>query len=271
MKRNGSMIKRMCLVLSLLLAVRAIVFAQESITITANGVSFQMVYIEGGTFSMGATDDQRENAENDEYPVHQVTVSSFYLGETEVTQQLWVAVMGKNPSYFVSKKQEASDSMKRPVEQVSWDDCQVFILELNRLTGKQFRLPTEAEWEFAARGGTKTRKYKYSGSNRLKTVAWCWENTGKRKSGYGTHEVKTKKPNELGLYDMSGNVWEWCQDWYGIYYGGPQVNPKGAPKGDHRIGRGGGWAGDLWDCRVSYRGISQPSTRSYYIGLRLAL
>ncbi|MBQ0015371.1 MAG: formylglycine-generating enzyme family protein, partial [Bacteroidales bacterium] len=150
-----------------------------------------MVEVSGGTFKMGATSEQGSDAWNDEKPVHNVTLSSYYIGLTEVTQELWQAVMGSNPSYF--------KGLYRPVENVSWDDCQTFISRLNSLTGKNFRLPTEAEWEFAARGGTKSRGYKYSGSNTLDDVAWHVGNSGDK-----THDVGTKAPNELGIYDMSG-------------------------------------------------------------------
>lgn len=166
-------------------------------TLTVNGIKYNMVWVDGGTFRMGATSEQGSDADSDadsdEKPVHSVTLSSYYIGKTEVTQALWKAVMGSNPSYF-----EGDDL---PVEQVSWDDCQEFIRKLNSLTGQNFRLPTEAEWEFACRGGNNSRGYKYSGSNYIDNVAWNWDNSGKK-----THPVATKSPNELGIYDMSGNV-----------------------------------------------------------------
>ena len=156
-----------------------------------NGVSFEMARVEGGTFRMGATSEQEDEADSDETPVHSVTLSGYYIGKTEVTQALWQAVMGSNPSRF-----KGSDL---PVECVSWNDCQEFIKKLNRLTGRNFRLPTEAEWEFACRGGNNSRGYKYSGSNDIDNVAWYWDNSGEK-----THPVGTKAPNELGIYDMSG-------------------------------------------------------------------
>ena len=155
-----------------------------------------MVYVQGGTFMMGATSEQGSDAYDNEKPAHQVTLSSFSIGRYEVTQEEWQAVMGSNPSWFKGPK--------RPVENVSWDDCQAFIKKLNEMTGKQFRLPTEAEWEFASRGGIKSQGYKYSGSNNLNSVAWYADN-----SGNTTHDVGQESPNELGIYDMSGNVWEW--------------------------------------------------------------
>ncbi|MBQ8608093.1 MAG: SUMF1/EgtB/PvdO family nonheme iron enzyme, partial [Bacteroidaceae bacterium] len=180
-------------------------------TFTVNGVSFTMVRVEGGTFRMGATSEQ-VNPYNDEKPVHSVTLSSYSIGQTEVTQALWKAVMGSNPSRF------RGDNL--PVERVSWNDCRTFIRKLNALTGRTFRLPTEAEWEFAARGGNQSQGYQYSGSNNLGSVAWYDSNSGDK-----THPVATKSANELGLYDMSGNVWEWCQDWYGSYSSSSQTNP----------------------------------------------
>jgi formylglycine-generating enzyme required for sulfatase activity len=152
------------------------------------------------------------------------------------------------------------------VEEVSWDDCQGFIRKLNALTGENFRLPTEAEWEYAARGGNKSRGYKYAGSNNIYNVAWYDDNSGSQ-----THNVATKSPNELGLYDMSGNVWEWCQDWYGSYSSGSQMNPTGPTSGYYRVNRGGSWFSLAGLCRVSIRGRNGPASRHDFIGLRLAL
>ena len=227
-------------------------------TITVNGVSFNMVRVDGGTFMMGATSEQGADADNDEKPAHQVTLSTYSIGETEVTQALWQAVMGSNPSRF------KGDNL--PVEKVSWDDCQTFIQKLNQLTGRRFRLPTEAEWEYAARGGSKSRGYKYSGSNNINDVAWYDDNSSSK-----THPVKTKQANELGLYDMSGNVWEWCQDWYGSYSGGSQTNPTGPSSGSDRVSRGGGWGSLAGYCRVSNRYYNSPGDALNYLGLRLAL
>ena len=225
--------------------------------ITVNGVSFKMIGVEGGTFTMGATSEQGSDVFIDEKPAHQVTVSTFSIGETEVTQELWQAVMGSNPSNF--------KGTRRPVEQVSWEDCQNFIRELNSLTGRRFRLPTEAEWEYAARGGRKANGHKYAGSSSIDNVAWYDSNSGSQ-----THDVATKRANELGLYDMSGNVWEWCQDWYSDYSSGSQTNPKGPSSGSIRVIRGGCWYYFAWDGRVSLRGVKTPSSRYYYLGLRLA-
>ncbi len=224
--------------------------------ITVRGVSFKMVRVEGGTFTMGDTSEQGSDALGTERPAHQVTLSTFSIGETEVTQELWQAVMGSNPSKF--------EGAKHPVENVSWEDCQNFIRELNKLTGRRFRLPTEAEWEYAARGGNKGNGHKYAGSSAIDNVAWYDGNSGGQ-----THDVATKRANELGLYDMSGNVWEWCQDWYGSYSSGSQTNPAGASSGSFRVFRGGGWSYDAGCCSVSIRYYS-PSDRYNFLGLRLA-
>jgi formylglycine-generating enzyme required for sulfatase activity len=226
-------------------------------TFAVNGVSFRMVAVEGGTFRMGATKDMDPDAYGWEGPVHSVTLSDYYIGETEVTQELWQAVMGSNPSRFIG-------NLQRPVEKVSWNDCRTFIGKLNELTGGSFRLPTEAEWEYAARGGNKSRGYKYSGSDNIGDVAWCAGN-----SDVTTHAVKTKSPNELGIYDMSGNVYEWCQDWYGDYSSAAQTNPKGPSSGSARVYRGGSWACDAAPCRCTDRGYNPPASAYSNRGLRL--
>lgn len=237
---------------------------------TVKDITFTMVYVDGGTFTMGATREQWSDAESDENPSHSVTLSSYYIGETEVTQALWQAVMGSLPSdissYYSSYPYDLKGS-QRPVCYVSWEDCQRFISRLNSLTGQHFHLPTEAQWEYAARGGSKSWGYKYSGSNDVGNVAWYTENTNDN----GSHNVKTKSPNELGLYDMSGNLWEWCQDWYGSYSSGSQTNPTGASSGSDRVCRGGSWFRYAWCCRVSNRDDYAPSVRSHDLGLRLAL
>ena len=223
-----------------------------------DGISIDMVRVEAGTFTMGATAEM-EFPFDDEKPAHQVTLTNdYYMGKYEVTQALWKAVMGNNPSNFKGNN--------LPVETVSWDDCQKFISELNRITGKTFRLPTEAEWEYAARGGNKSRGYQYSGSNNLSDVAW-YDKTSKHK----THAVGTKQPNELGIYDMSGNVYEWCQDWRGSYSSSSQVNPTGANSGYNRVHRGGGWSIIAGSCRSSYRCCDTPGNRYDNLGLRLVL
>lgn len=226
---------------------------------TVNGVEFKMVKVAGGTFQMGATLEQGSDADSDEKPVHSVALPDYYIGQTEVTQELWEAVMGSNPSYFKGDNQ-------RPVEKVSWNDCQEFIEKLNRLTGKNFRLPTEAEWEYAARGGNKSKGYKYSGSNNPDIVAW-YDDISRGE----THPVAQKQANELGLYDMSGNVWEWCKDWYDGYSSNSQNNPIGASTGSHRVLRGGSWGNFARFVRVSFRLNGTPGSRNGSFGLRLAL
>ena len=227
-------------------------------TFTVNGVSFTMVFVEGGTFTMGATSEQGSDADDDEKPTHNVTLSDYYIGETEVTQTLWEAVMGSNTSYF------NGDNL--PVESVSYNDVKEFITKLNQKTGKTFRLPTEAEWEYAARGGKKSKGYKYSGSNNIDDVAWYDDNSNNK-----THPVKTKRPNELGIYDMSGNVWEWCSDKYGAYSSSSQTNPTGPSSGSYRVGRGGSWDSGARYCRASGRSHGNLSNLSSHLGFRLAL
>ena len=227
-------------------------------TFTVNGVSFEMVEVKGGTFTMGGTSEQGSEAESDEKPTHSVTLSDYYIGKFEVTQKLWKAVMGSNPSYF------KGDNL--PVENVSWHEAQRFIRKLNQQTGQNFRLPTEAEWEYAARGGNKSRGYKYSGSNSINDVAW-YNNTT---NDSGTKPVGTKAPNEIGIYDMSGNVWEWCSDWYGNYSSGGQTNPTGPSAGSYRVLRGGSWYYDAKYCRVSLRNNYRPESKYYNLGFRLA-
>ena len=241
-------------------------------TFTVNGVSFTMKLIEGGTFQMGAqkTNPSGQNYDNEakdeESPVHSVTLSSYYMGETEVTQALWKAVMGTEPLYEGGWENRYGRGSEYPAYRVSWNDIQDFIRKLNQKTGKNFRLPTEAEWEYAARGGKKNNGNKYAGSNTIDRVAWYKDNSGNK-----THAVKTKSSNELGLYDMSGNVCEWCQDWYGsdYYRESPSMNPQGPSSGFFRVHRGGSWVNNA--CRVSIRGIYDPGGKIYRIGFRLCL
>ncbi len=257
--------------------------AQTPQTFTVNGVSFTMVGVEGGTFTMGATPEQGCDAYDWEKPTHQVTLSSFSIGQTEVTQALWQAVMGSNPSWFnvygnssvgSNHSENYGTNLQRPVEWVNWNDCQDFITLLNQMTGQNFRLPTEAEWEYAARGGQLSKNNKYSGGYNIDAVAWYYDNScasGSTSPDYGTHAVGTKAPNELGLYDMSGNVYEWVQDWYGSYSTEAQTNPIGPASGYHRVMRGGGWLYPASECRVSLRNYHDPSRSYRTIGLRLAL
>lgn len=232
----------------------------SSITIPVkDGISIEMVKVEGGTFMMGATPEMK-NSWTEERPIHQVTLTNdYYIGKYEVTQSLWCALMDNNPSYF------KGDNL--PVEQVSWDDCQKFINKLNDITGRKFRLPTEAEWEYAARGGKKSRGYQYSGSNKISDVAWYSSN-----SEHKTQPVGLKLANELGLYDMSGNVDEWCFDRFGFYSALSQTNPLGADDGICRVYRGGSWEQTAGFCRSSDRSnYGTSKNRIYNLGFRLAL
>ena len=223
-----------------------------------DGINIEMVKVEAGTFMMGAT-PKIKHPYDDEKPAHQVTLTkNYYIGKYEVTQALWKMVMNSNPS--------AISGDDRPVEQVSWHDCQEFIEKLNKITGRKFRLPTEAEWEYAARGGNKSHGYIYSGSNKLSTVAWFYDN-----NGCETKTVGTKQANELGIYDMTGNVWEWCQDWYATYHSSSQINPTGVTNGTRRVYRGAGYAIHARSCHISFRGCQPPTFRSSGVGLRLAL
>ena len=210
---------------------------------------------------MGATAEQGSEIYEWEKPKHYVTLSDFYIGQTEVTQALWAAVMDSVPCIF-------QNVPTNPVENVSWEDCQVFIQRLNKLTGVTFRLPTEAEWEFAARGATSTKNTKCAGADKPDDVAWYQAN-----SLSTTHPVGLKQPNELGLYDMNGNVWEWCQDWFGDYDAASQINPTGPVESatNFRVIRGGSWAHNANNSRVSIRHGQADSVRKMDIGFRLAL
>lgn len=232
-----------------------------SVDIKLNDLRIRMMRVPGGTFTMGCSrpSSLKHSYEADK-PTHRVTVDSFYMGKYEVTQRLWVEVMGNNPSRWTH-----NDSL--PVEQVSYADCQIFIARLSQMTGYRFRLPTEAEWEFAARGGNRSKGYVYPGCDGdLGAVAWYGMN-----SGNVTHPVGRLKPNELGLYDMAGNVWEWCSDWYSDYTSAPQTNPRGPKHGENRILRGGSLNSPSWGCAVSDRSWYQPDRGYGFHGLRLVL
>ena len=225
---------------------------------TRNILDIPMVLVAGGTFEMGGIETYGEQCYPDEFPKHTVTVDDYYIGQFEVTQELYKFVMGYNPSHFVG------DSL--PVDNISWVDAKTFIHELNKMTGKQYRLPTEAEWEFAARGGRWSQDLNYSGSDDLNAVGWCDGNSGRR-----THAVGTKAPNELDIYDMCGNVYEWCQDRYAIYKADPQTNPQGPDFGKARVMRGGSWRSEARNCRNTYRSSEDYEARILNCGLRLAM
>ena len=233
-------------------------------TFNVNGVSFDMILVKGGTFSMGNEDkgffSGLFSMLEDDTLAHNVTLTQdYYIGKTPITQILWKSVMDNNPSSFIGDD--------RPVESVSWSDCQKFISKLNELTGMDFRLPTEAEWEFAARGGNRSGGYKYSGSDNIDGVAW-YDGSGNSSK---THAVATKQPNELGIYDMSGNVWEWCADWYASYGSNAQTNPNGVSSGYYRVCRGGSCKSNARSCRSAFRGIITPNSRDNDLGFRLVL
>lgn len=221
-------------------------------------VDAQMVRVEGGAFSMGCPWSEGENCEDDERPVQKITLAGFAIAKVEVTQRLWQSLMDNNPSYFPS-------CPECPVEQVSFEDVKLFIERLNHLSGKSYRLPTEGEWEFAARGGSKSNSSKFSGSNEVNQIGWFWDN-----SSNATHPVAQKLPNELGLFDMSGNVWEWCQDWYAAYTSKPLSNPTGPSSGNYRVIRGGAWNYHEGGCRNSCRYSFFPDKRGMSLGFRLA-
>jgi len=255
------------------------VYAQgKNYTVAVNGVKLEMVYVKGGTFRMGATEEQLSDADDVEKPAHQVTLSDYYIGKFVVTQGLWKAVMGSNPSTF-----QKGDNY--PVESITWDGIQTFLTKLSQQTGKKYALPTEAQWEYAARGGNGGDQFvyawcgggavafsgtlareatKYSGSNNIDEVAWYDGNSGET-----THPVGMKKPNALGIYDMSGNVLEWCSDWYGSYSSRAQTNPAGPSSGSYRIVRGSGFGNNAINCRVSSRGRISPKGRYVDVGFRV--
>jgi len=221
--------------------------------VTVVNVEPEMVFVEGGTFTMGCTDEQGDACPDDQFPIHQVTLDGFYIAKYLVTQKEWKAIMEYNPSAY-----QGADL---PVT-VSWHGAQEFINKLNTLTGKNYRLPTEAEWEYAARGGNKSKGYKYSGSNYVDKVGWYLDNS------YQTQPVGRKDPNELGIYDMSGNVWDWCSDWFGNYTDVPRINPQGPAWGMYRMIRGGCYFNSPNALTVSFRLYTLPNTVSR-IGFRL--
>ena len=227
-----------------------------------------MVKVEGGTFTMGATAEQGSEARDDEKPKHDVTLSDYYIGKYEVTQAEWEAVMGERPTSDGDKwTSKYGLGGNYPAYYISWNDCRAFIRKLNELTGLQFKLPTEAQWEYAARGGRSSRGYKYSGiTYKLDAVAWYRGNSGNK-----THPVGEKPSNELGLHDMSGNVWEWCSDWYDRYSGDSQINLVRPVIESSRVLRGGSWSGIATYCRVACRGRYTVTDRDNYNGMRLAL
>ena len=254
--------KKNCFFLIITLLLSVVCQAQTNTTFEVNGVMFNMVFVEGGSYQRGHTIEQGDNyCSCQDRPAHKVTLTDFYIGETEVTQGLWVAVMGDENSSF-----NEEDKMK-PVCNLTWDDCMTFLKRLNRITGEKFRLPTDAEWEFAARGGNMSKGYKYPGGKKLEEVAWCFANSAE----FAPHDVATKKPNELGIYDMLGNAVEWCFDIWQPYLVEwalrPLTNPTGPENGNRRVLRG------TWDenTHISWRGCCYHDRKDYDYGFRLAL
>lgn len=239
----------------------------DGVTFNVGGIVFNMVHVEGGTFYMGATNEQGNDVTYTEEPVHTVTLNNYYIGETEVTQGLWQTVMGQSSTTDSwSWNGNISLGANLPAYGVSWYDCQEFVERLSKLTNCNFGMPTEAEWEYAARGGIKSKGYKYAGSNNIDDVAWYKSN-----SGLMPHDIAQKKPNELGLFDMCGNVLERCSDWMGNYNSNAQNNPTGSPNGSHRVSRGGGFNHEATKCRVSSRLGIYPETHDEDVGFRLVL
>lgn len=228
----------------------------ESFTETANDINMEMVYVEGGTFQMGVSAESDADAYEREAPEHNVTVSSFYIGVYEVTQEQWQAVMGDNPSQYTGENM--------PVDNVTWEAASEFCEKLSALTGKNYVLPTEAQWEFAAKGGNLSEGYKYSGSDNVKDVAWYWDN-----ASFKTHSVGGRLPNELGIYDMSGNVYEWCSDWYAEYTSDDAVDPAGPETGEQKCCRGGAWASNAAGVRNTYRGSYAVDFQYNILGIRV--
>ena len=240
--------------------------AKSDYTETAFGLNMKMIYVKGGTFRMGATEEQEE-AYNSEYPVRNIHLTGYHIGKYEVTQAQWKAVMGTSLSDIISENHWSSRGLgdNYPMYDVSWNDAREFCQKLSEATGKRYILPTEAQWEYAARGGNKSRHYKYAGSNDIDEVAWNKENGDNI-----SHPVGTKKANELGCYDMSGNVMEWCSDWATLYLENDTINPMGSVIGSYRIHRGGSWNGDARLLRVSHRAWDTAIGRFSDVGFRVA-
>lgn len=235
---------------------------KDSIVIHIDNTKYVLVRVEGGMFRMGGTAEQRTDPTSTDKPVHQVVLDSYYIGKTEVTRRLWKAVMGDAPTE--GGNDWLADDM--PQEWISWDDCQRFLHRLDSITGLSVRMPTEAEWEYAARGGRYSQHYKYAGGQDVTAVGWVYANSGKR-----THAVAGLQANELGLYDFTGNVWEWCSDRYGLYPNSLQVNPQGHETGELRVVRGGSWDNATANVNLSTRQGRDPNYTFYDCGLRIAL
>lgn len=251
---------------------------KKNLHFEVEGVGFEMIFVEGGTFTMGATFEQSFPLDN-EFPLHEVKLSDYYIGETEVTQELWNTVTGQPLSHFTG-------APNLPVEDVTWDECMAFVKMLQQKTAVNFCLPTEAQWEFAARGGKASRGYEYAGSDTAEDVAWFGANLRPESNACPdsialaayvnpelahTYPVAQKRPNELGIYDMSGNVAEWTADFYAPYTARKQKNPKGPSYGKEHVYRGGCWYFGTWATRVTQRSGAPTSAHFCNLGVRLAL
>lgn len=230
----------------------------ETISVDLDSTKLKFIRVQGDTFTMGANKYDGKYAQKDEYPAHEVTLKDYYIMETPVTQSVWAEIMGSNPSY--------NQGNLLPVDNITWEQCMEFIGKLQRATGRKFRLPTEAEWEYAAKGGRYKEEYILSGSSDFHTVAWTSQNSEEQ-----SHEVKIKAPNKLGLYDMSGNVSEWCSDWYEQYDKKSLINPQGPKQGVCKVTRGGSWMTEAKCCRNSYRDYCSPMNHYPDLGFRLVL
>ena len=243
--------------------------ANQDFTETAWGINMKMIWVEGGDFLMGCTSEQSDCG-SDEQNVRRVTVDGFYIGMLEVTQSQWEKVVGTS-IYQQKTKANYSNTYgvgpDYPMYYVSWDEAMEFCRLLSNKTGRTYTLPTEAQWEYAARGGNKNESAKYAGSNMIDAVAWYTDN-----SGGNTHIVGSKRANALGIYDMSGNVWEWCKDWYANSYVSYDTNnPVGPSSGSYRVSRGGSWNYSASDCRVANRNYCSPGNRGNFLGFRVVL
>lgn len=225
-----------------------------------NGVPFDMQRVEGGVFVMGGTREQHRERISTDLPTHTVALDAYYIASTEVTQALWKAVM---PEWEFFEELYLPNF---PISYISWNDCQEFVRRLDSITGMPFRLPTEAEWEFAARGGNRSKGFRFAGDNIVENVSWGLSN-----AGFRTHEVGKKQPNEVGLYDMTGNVSEWCSDWYAPYHFGTIPNPQGPTTGKEKIIRGSSYSNCQDNSYLSHRYMAVPTEATSYCGMRLAL
>ncbi|MCM1531296.1 MAG: formylglycine-generating enzyme family protein [Bacteroides sp.] len=239
----------------------------KNYTETAFGMNLQMVYVAGGEFEMGSTVEQDVEAASNEAPVRTVSLDPYYIGKFEITQSQWEAVMGttiREQMELTGWEELYGEGIDYPMYYVNWQEAKAFCDSLSKKTGKRYALPTEAQWEYAAKGGQKSEGYKYSGGDNIEEVAWYEENSEET-----THPVGLKKANELGIFDMSGNVREWCSDWYDIYDEADTENPQGPELSEVRVERSGSFGSDARRCRSTDRRSFKPTYRSFYLGFRV--